>query len=323
MRKIIMDVDTGTDDAIAIMCALAAEELDVVAICSVNGNRGITYTTENTLRLLEYLGREEVPVYKGAHLPLVSTLPAWRRPEVPYGGKEFREMEIHGDWLELPPSKNKKAEDMDAVSFYIKYLSETKEKVTIVPVGPLTNLALAFRAKPEIIENIEEIVIMGAAYAHGNKTAAAEFNWWCDPEAAKIVMDCGAKITVVPLDATHKACVKGSEADIIEAGGTKACLAAADMIKQRIRGYSTFQPMGDDMAPVHDALAVLYMLDPEVCEDVRPMYVDVDFGGGNSDGMSIVDVDKRYFDREPNCDFAFSANREKFVSLLTKLLKAR
>ena len=86
MRKIILDVDTGTDDAIAIMCALAAEELDVVAVCTVNGNRGITYTTENTLRLLEYLGREEVPVYKGAHLPLVSTLPAWRRPEVPYGG---------------------------------------------------------------------------------------------------------------------------------------------------------------------------------------------------------------------------------------------
>ena len=145
-------------------------------------------------------------------------------------------------------------------------MTETKEKITIVPVGPLTNLALAFRAKPEIVENIEEIVIMGAAYAHGNKTAAAEFNWWCDPEAAKIVMDCGAKITIIPLDATHKACVSGTEADIIEAGGTKACIAAADMIKQRIRGYSTFQPMGDDMAPVHDALAVLYMLDPEVCE---------------------------------------------------------
>lgn len=322
MRKIILDVDTGTDDAIAIMCALRAEELDVIGICSVNGNRGIMYTTENTCRLLEYLGREDVPVYKGAHLPLVSTLPAWRRPEVPYGGKEFREQEIHGDWLELPHSVNKKPEALDAVSYYIKTLSETKEKITIVPVGPLTNLALAFRAKPEIVENIEEIVIMGAAYAYGNKTAAAEFNWWCDPEAAKIVMDCGAKITVIPLDATHKACVKGSEAEEIYACGTKAGITAGQMIKQRIRGYATFQPMGEDMAPVHDALAVLYLLDKDVCCDVRDMYVDVDFGGGNSDGMSIVDVDKRYYDRQPNCKFAFGANREKFVALLKKLLAA-
>ena len=323
MRKIILDVDTGTDDAIAIMCAIQSAELEVVGICTVNGNRGISYTTENTLRLLEYLGREEIPVYKGACLPMVSTLPAWRRPEVPYGGKPFRAMEIHGDYLELPPSKNKKAEEIDAVSWYIKTLTTAKEKLTIVPVGPLTNLALALRVRPEIVDNIEEIVIMGAAYAHGNKTAAAEFNWWCDPEAAKIVMDCGAKITVIPLDATHKACVKGSEADVIESLGTKACIAAADMIKQRIRGYSTFQPMGDDMAPVHDALAVLYLIDKGVCEDVRPMYVDVDFGGGASDGMSIVDVDKRYYDKEPNCEFAFSANREKFVKLLTEKLSAR
>lgn len=322
MRKIILDVDTGTDDAIAIMCAIQSPRLEVVGICTVNGNRGITYTTENTCRLLEYLGREEIPVYKGCALPMVSTLPAWRRPEIPYGGKEFKAQEVHGDWLDLPPSKNKKPEEMDAVSWYIKTLSETKEKITLVPVGPLTNLAIALRAKPEIVENIEEIVIMGGAYAHGNITAAAEFNWWCDPEAAKIVMDCGAKITIVPLDATHKALVSGSEADEIEKGGTKACIAAADFIKRRIRGYAVFQPVGDDMTPVHDALAVLYLLDEGVCEDVHEMYVDVDCGHGASDGMSIVDVDHRYEDKAPNCRFAFSANREKFVKLLTEVLKS-
>ncbi len=136
-------------------------------------------------------------------------------------------------------------------------------------------------------------------------------------------MDCGAKITIVPLDATHKALVSGAEADVILAGGTKACLAAGDFIKRRIRGYATFQPVGEDMAPVHDALAVLYLLDKEVCEDVKPMYVDVDCGFGASDGMSIVDVDHRYEDKQPNCEFAFSANREKFVKLLTEVLKAR
>lgn len=323
MKKIIMDVDTGTDDAIAIMCALQSEELEVLGICTVNGNRGIEYTTENTLRLLEYLGREEIPVYKGCALPMVSTLHAWRRPEIPFGGKEFKAQEVHGDWLDLPHSVNKKAENMDAVSFYIKTLTETKEKITLVPVGPLTNLAIAMRAKPEIVENIEEIVIMGGAYEYGNITAAAEFNWWCDPESVKIVLDCGAKITVVPLDATHRALVSGKEADEILNGGTKACLAAGDFIKRRIRGYATFQPMGDDMAPVHDALAVLYLIDKNVCEDVKPMYVDIDFGLGASDGMSIVDVDHRYEDKEPNCEFAFSANREKFVELLIKTLKAR
>lgn len=322
MRKVILDVDTGTDDAIAIMCAIQAEELDVLAVCTVNGNRGVSYTTENTLRLLEYLGREEIPVYRGCALPMVSTLPKWRRPEIPFGGYEFKAQEVHGDYLDLPHSQNKKAEEMDAVSYYIKTLTETKEKITLVPVGPLTNLAVALRAKPEIVENIEEIVIMGAAYAHGNITAAAEFNWWCDPEAAKIVMDCGAKITIVPLDATHKALVSGEEADRILAGGTKACLAAGDFIKRRIRGYAVFQPVGDDMTPVHDALAVLYLIDKSVCRDVKPMYVDVDFGMGASDGMSIVDVDHRY-EKEPNCEFAFSANREKFVALLEKTLKAR
>lgn len=322
MRKIIMDVDTGTDDAIAIMCAIQSSELDVVGICTVNGNRGISYTTENTCRLLEYLGREEIPVYKGCPLPMVATIPAWRRPQIPFGGKEFAAQEVHGDYLDLPHSLNKKPEELDAVSYYIKTLSETKQKITLVPVGPLTNLAMAFRIKPEIVDNVEEIVIMGAAYAHGNITAAAEFNWWCDPEAAKIVMGCGAKITIVPLDATHKALVSGDQADEIEKHGTKACLAAADFIKRRIRGYAVFQPVGDDCAPVHDALAVLYLVDPEVCADVREVYVDVDCGLGESDGMSIVDVDNRY-QKAPNCKFAFSANRERFVYRLTEALSAR
>ena len=147
MRKVILDVDTGTDDAIAIMCAIQAEELDVLAVCTVNGNRGVSYTTENTLRLLEYLGREEIPVYRGCALPMVSTLPKWRRPEIPFGGYEFKAQEVHGDYLDLPHSQNKKAEEMDAVSYYIKTLTETKEKITLVPVGPLTNLAVALRAE--------------------------------------------------------------------------------------------------------------------------------------------------------------------------------
>lgn len=314
MRKIILDVDTGTDDAIAIMCALQSGEFDVAGICTVNGNRGVEYTTENTCRLLEYLGREEIPVYKGAPLPLVATLDPWRRPGMPFGGKKKDGPRVHSDWLDLPPSVNKKPEEMDAVSYYLKALSG-KEKITLVEVGPLTNLALALRAKPEIAQNIEEIVIMGGAYANGNTSPAAEFNWWCDPESAKIVMDCGAKITIIPLNATHMAGVSRQQADALAASGTKAGMAAAKFIKHRLDAVPD-----SETTAVHDALALLYLLDKDVCADVKPMYVDVDFSGGGADGMSIVDVDKRYYDRQPNCDFAFGADREKFSNLLTDIL---
>lgn len=316
MRKIILDVDTGTDDAIAIMCAVQAEkQFDIVGICTVNGNRGVEYTTENTCRVLEYMGRNDIPVYKGCPLPLVATLSPWRRPGMPFGGKQKDGPRVHSDYLNLPASVNKKPENMDAVSFYLKALTDTEEKITLLEVGPLTNLAVALRINPDIVRNIEEFVIMGGAYANGNTSPAAEFNWWCDPESAKIVMDCGAKITIIPLNATHEAAITREQVNALYSSGTKAGTAAASFIEHRLNAVP-----GSTSTAVHDALAFLYLLDKNVCRNVKPMYVDVDYSGGGADGMCIVDVDKRYYDRLPNCDFAFGANKERFSELLIEIL---
>lgn len=321
-RNIIFDVDTGSDDAVAMMLAMKSPELNVLGICSVNGNRGVNYTTENTLRVVEYMG-SDIPVYRGCALPVSATLAPWRRPRVPYGGANgcaSGQSSIHGDYLTLPAATIKPQRE-NAVSWLIRTLRASNEKVTLVPVGPLTNIAMAIRIYPEILEKIDEIVIMGGAYQVGNITATAEFNFWIDPEAAQIVLSCGAKITLVPLDATHHAYVTGVELEKIKASGSRAALATYELVRGRIKGYSAWQKMEvEDAAPIHDALCIAYLLDPTVLKDVREIPVDVDFSGGPCDGMTICDVDGRDKKRKPNCSFAFSADREKFVDILTRVL---
>ncbi len=186
MMKVILDVDTGTDDAIAIMLALLSPELDVIGICSVNGNRGIEFTTENTLRVVEYLGAAQVPVHRGCVLPMVSTLSPGRRINIPYTGPEDPEDNVHGDYVDLPPATIKPAPG-NAVSWLIDTLMESEGDITLVPVGPLTNIAMALRAEPAIAEKIKQIVLMGGGCREANITPSAEFNFWIDPEAANIV----------------------------------------------------------------------------------------------------------------------------------------
>lgn len=322
-RKVIFDVDTGSDDAIAMMMAMLSPELEVVGICSVNGNRGVEYTTENTLRVVEYMG-SKVPVYKGCAYPISSTLHPWRRPRIPYGGANgcaSGQTTIHGDYLAWLPEATIKAEKRNAVSWLIDTLMESDGDITLIPVGPLTNIAMAMRIKPEIIPKIREIVIMGGAHHVGNITATAEFNFWIDPESAKIVLDCGAKIVLVPLDATHRAYIKGDELEEIRKSGSKAAIATYELVKGRIKGYGEWQKMeADNAAPVHDALCVAYLLDSSVLKDVRHIPVDVDFSGGPCDGMTICDLDGRDRTKEPNCYFAFDADREKFVKIMTEVL---
>ena len=318
-RKVIFDVDTGSDDAIAMMVAIQnPDKFDILGMCSVNGNRGIDYTTENTLRTVEWLG-SDVPVFKGCALPYASTLDPWRRPRIPYGGANgcaSGQSSIHGDLLDLPEATIK-PQDKSAVMWLIETLLESEDKITLIPVGPLTNIAHALRIEPRIKDKIEEVVIMGGAYHVGNITATAEFNWWIDPEAAKIVMDSDLNITLVPLDATHSAYVKGSELKEMCKTGTKAAQMMEKLVAGRIKGYGAWQPMEEeDAAPIHDALCTAYLIDPSVIDDMREVWVDVDFSGGPADGMSICDVEKRHPDKKPNCRLALHADREKFVEIL-------
>jgi len=316
--KVILDVDTGSDDAIAIMAAALSNEIELLGITTVNGNRNIDTTTDNTLRVVSLLGKN-IPVFKGCALPLVSTLLKGRRSNIPYKGPESKEEDVHGDHIPSPET-NMKAQPQHAVFWLVDTLLKTKEKLTLIFVGPLTNLAMALRIAPTIINNIREIIIMGGGYLVNNITSGAEFNFWVDPEAAKIVMDCGAPIRLVPLDATHAAYVTRAEAEAIRQFNTPPAILCADLIIRRINGYKNFQPLAvPDAVPVHDVLAICALLKPEVLQECMEVNVDISFSPGITDGMSLCDVGNRNRSAAHNAVVARSADRELFITMLNQL----
>ena len=318
-KKVILDVDTGTDDAIAIMIAVMSETLEVLGVCAVNGYRSVTSTTENTLRVVEYLGKD-IPVFRGCSLPMVVSLTEGRREDIPYKGPKDPQDNVHGDYIDLPPATIQE-QPVSAVRWLVDTLMASEGDITLIPVGPLTNIAMALRIEPRIAQKIKKIVIMGGGYKEVNITPTAEFNFWVDPEAAKIVVDSGCEIVIVPLDATHKAVMSLKDADELEASGKKAAIATASFIRHRQAGYKIWQPMADiDTVPIHDALAVCAVLNEDVLEDVRETYMDIDIAGGAADGMSICDLDKRYPDRKPNVKVALSANREIFSRMIKEIM---
>ena len=320
VRKIILDVDTGSDDAVAIMLAALAPEVEVLGVCAVNGNQALEYTLENTLRVVELLGAQDrIPVIKGAATPLVRTLNPGRlcQPQTPSTQYDENGNEIAYHPKEIGNGKATiKPLDINFVTWYIDTIKNSPEKVTLVPVGPLTDIAMVLRADPSVVDNIEEIVIMGGVKDQTNTTSAAEFNIWLDPEAAQIVLTCGAKITLVPLDATHKASTRYSEkADFLALHNPVGDMIA-DMIEIRTTAYNKFQPLHEpDLAPMHDALCVAYLIDPNVLKDVRFTRVDVDISGGFADGQTIIDT--RHFHNQPdNCYVALDADRDLFAKIL-------
>ena len=318
-KKVILDVDTGTDDAIAIMTAVMSENLEVLGVCAVNGNRGIDFTTENTLRVVEYLGKD-IPVFRGCSLPMVVSLTEGRREDIPYKGPKDPQDNVHGDYLDLPPATIQE-QPVSAVRWLVDTLMASEGDITLIPVGPLTNIAMALRIEPRIAQKIKRIVIMGGGCREVNITPTAEFNFWIDPEAAKIVFDCGCDILVVPLDATHAAAVSIRTAEALERKGTKPATLTARIIRQRQNAYKHWQPMADiDSVPVHDALAVCAVLDESVLGPVVETYADVDIGKGAADGMSIFDLDNRYKDRKKNVKVALGADPERFADMLLNIL---
>ena len=330
-HKIIMDVDTGTDDAVAILMAIASPEIDLLGICSVNGNRNVELTTDNTLRVVDFVGKgDEVKVYKGCALPLVCTLDPARRPLIPYGDKYFDGQDNHGNHLDLPETELK-PQEINAVSWLIDTLMKSDGDISIVALGPLTNIAVAMRAEPRITQKIKELIIMGGALEEGNSgpPQRAEFNFWADPEAAEIVLRSGCKLTIVPLDVTHKTCIKESEADEFLAYGTKSGYAAATFIKRRVGNYRKWQPVcAPDEAPIHDALCIAGLLDRSVFTEVKTCHMTMDYSGGTADGISVVnfkptvrDLDGIYRPAPQNVDLVLKADREKFAHIMGSLLK--
>lgn len=318
-ERIILDVDTGSDDAVAIMTAILSPDIQVDAVCSVAGNKGIDKTTENTLRVVQHLG-SDVPVYRGCAQPLVKFLREDRLPKQIPGLKlelEGKQVQMHADYLDLPPAEIQ-PQDLPAPVFYVNYLQQAEEPVNLVAVGPLTNLAVALMLDPSIVEKVKKIVVMGGGYQVTNATATAEFNIWYDPEAAQWVLNSGAEVVFVPLDATHKACVSKGDCAQLRETNTKASIFAAELIEQRILMHTAFQPLEiPDAAAVHDALAVCYVIDESVLKDVRNVHCEIGFRG-LGEGQTVIDP--RFSAKEKNCAFAFDGDREKFVSMLSAIL---
>jgi inosine-uridine nucleoside N-ribohydrolase len=307
--KVILDVDTGTDDAVALMVAALSPDLELVGATTVNGNTAVHNCTENTIRVFDWIGLPATPVHQGMSRPLAREQMTQLNP----AGR------IHGDLLDLPPAATARVQPGHAVDWLIDTLLASDGDITLVPVGPLTNIATAIQKEPAILEKIPEIVIMGGAHDHGNSTASAEFNIWLDPEAARIVVNCGRPIRMIPLDATHRALVSLDDCRALRALGTPAGEAAARFVEKRIDGYDATQPMHRaGAAPVHDALAVCSIIDPTVVT-THFIPVDVETGGELSVGRTVCDF--RFRSRKPaNVQFAMDADEPKFVAMLTEIL---
>jgi len=307
--KVILDVDTGTDDAVALMLAALSPELELVGATTVNGNTAVHNCTENTLRVLDWIGLPGIPVHQGMSRPLAREQMTQRNPA----------RRIHGDLLDLPPAVTARAQPGHAVDWLIDTLLASDGDITLVPVGPLTNIATAIRKEPGILEAIPQIVIMGGAHDHGNSTASAEFNIWLDPEAARIVVNCGRPIRMIPLDATHRALVSLDDCRTLRGLGTPAGEAAARFVEKRIDAYDATQPMHRaGAAPVHDALAVCSIIDPAVVT-THFIPVDVETGGELSVGRTVCDF--RFRSGKPaNVHFAMDADEPAFVRMLTEIL---
>ncbi|MEM7345730.1 MAG: nucleoside hydrolase [Chloroflexota bacterium] len=312
-QKIILDVDTGTDDAVALMTAALSPEIELVGATTVNGNCPVDICTENTLRVFDYIG-VDIPVHQGHSLPLVSTLNPARRPDIP----RIEPSQVHGHYLDIPPATSK-VQAQHAVDWLIDTYMASDGDIILVPVGPLTNIAAAIRKEPRILEKIPELVIMGGGHKIGNVTPSAEFNIWVDPEAARIVMNCGRPIRLITLDATHQALFSKETCAQLREIGTPAAIASAIMTEHRIAAYSEFQPMKEHLsAPVHDALNIIAIIDPSVIETVF-VNVDVETQGELTDGRTVCDVHQRS-GKAPNAHVALAADGEKFVRMMLDIL---
>lgn len=307
-RKIIIDTDPGQDDAVAILLALASpDEIELLGLTCVAGNVPLDLTARNARMVCELAGRTDIPVFAGCDRPL---------------GRELVTAEhVHGktgiDGPDLPEPAMPLA-DTHAVDFLIDTLRrEPAGSVTLVPIGPLTNIAAAFKAAPDIVEKVHEIVLMGGAYFEvGNITPAAEFNIHVDPQAARIVFRAGAPITVMPLDVTHKALVTKPRNDAFRALGTPVGTAVAQMTDFFERFDK--EKYGSAGAPLHDPCTIAYLLNPELFTG-RHINVEIETASELTMGMTVADW-WRVTRRPPNALFMGDLDADGFFDLLTERL---
>ena len=301
---VLLDCDPGHDDAIALLLALASPELDLVGVTTVAGNQTLAKTTANALRVLEFVGRTDVPVAAGADRPLV------REPSV--AAYVHGESGLEGPDLP-PPSTEPLAEH--AVDFLADRLLASGEPTTIVAIGPLTNVALLLARHPGAAARAERVVLMGGSIAEGNVTPAAEFNVWADPEAAARVFASGLDVTMIGLDVTHKALMTPEHADRLRGAGRTGRLVA-ELFDYFHRFHA--ETYGFAGSPIHDAVAVAEVARPGLVETAE-RNVEVECASDLCRGRTVVDLLRRT-GREANARVGVAIDAEAFLELLVDRL---
>ena len=287
-RKIIIDTDPGQDDAVAILLALASPELEVLGITAVAGNVPLALTEKNARIVCELAGRPDMAVYAGCDAPMKRKLVTAEHVHGKTG--------LDGPQLDDPVMPLQGAH---AVDFIINTLRNAPEgTVTLVPIGPLTNIATAFERAPDIVDRVQEIVLMGGAYFEvGNITPAAEFNIFVDPEAAELVFNSGVPLVVMPLDVTHKALTTAPRVQAFRDLGSDP----GRMVAEWTDFFERFdkEKYGSEGAPLHDPCTIAYLLKPELFSG-RRINVEIETKSELTLGMTVADW-WRVTDRAPQC----------------------
>ena len=302
-RPIILDTDPGQDDAIAILVALASPELEVLGVTCVAGNVPLDLTSRNARILCELAGRDDIPVFAGAERPLVRELVTAEHVHGATG--------IDGpEWTE--PTTQLRPEF--AVDWIVDTLRAADDaSITLCPVGPLTNIALALRSAPDVRSKIREIVLMGGAYWEGgNSTPVAEFNIYVDPHAADIVFRSGLPIVALPLDVTHKALMTDEWIGSLDALGTPVGKAAAAMMWFTERFDQ--EKYGSDGGPLHDPNVIAYLLEPDLYSG-KHVNVEIEQDSELGMGQTVVDWWK-VTGRTPNCLWINNVDADGFHRLV-------
>ncbi|RAJ01984.1 pyrimidine-specific ribonucleoside hydrolase RihA [Aeromonas salmonicida] len=304
---VILDCDPGHDDAIALILALASPELKVLAVTTSAGNQTPDKTLNNALRILTLLGRDDIPVAAGSPKPLAR--------ELIIADNVHGESGLDGPTLPDPAFA---PQAMTGLELMAKSLRESPEPVTLVPTGPLTNIALLLAAHPELKPNIARIVLMGGAAGSGNWTPAAEFNIYVDPEAADMVFKSGIPITMCGLDVTHEAQVMDEDIARVRAITNPVAQCVAGLL-DFFMIYHRDPKWGFAGAPLHDPCTIAWLLAPELFHGVE-CRVDIETRGLHTTGMTVVD---RYqlTGKPANALVLLGLDRPGFIDLLIERLR--
>ena len=317
MQRIILDTDPGLDDALALLLALASPEVQLEAITTVSGNVHVDLTTRNALALLELTGRTTIPVARGCDRPIV-------RPPV------FADY-VHGQnglgGISLPEPQLQPV-NQHAVDLIIEKIMAAPREISLVPVGPLTNIAMALRKEPRIAENVREVVIMGGALrVPGNVTPEAEFNIYADPHAAHMVFHAGWPIRLVALDVTQKTLLKRERVQDLASNGNTITRLIQQMVDNFLTTFGL--PRGITAFQMHDPLCLFAAIQPEIIT-WEPAYVDVEIGSSLTLGETVAYFSNLKEDIDPSLEHLHSANMltsvevdvERFISIFVERIQS-